>query len=464
MKKSTKFAIISAVVILLAIIAFVSYIALSDLFLDDKNDDDFWNNIYSLNSESADNTEENSKESFLQNNPTSEKAPSKSEQSSKQDTASKEESGIVNTEEPTAPEKITKVYSFKNNYKRPEANKAIYNDTKNGNKIPYTLYMPENYNSSNKYPIILFLHGAGEIGSDNKSHLGTISQMFTCNGDLTKNAFILCPQSYEWWNLDRYYQGDQGGTLGSALHLLEEITEKYSCDKNRIYVTGLSMGGYATWDLLEHYGDIFAAGIPICGGGNPSNGAAFKDIPIRIYHGTADTTVSFSASKNMYNAIVGAGSKKVELIQLDGVGHNAWDHAFSDRDTFCWLFSQNKLNNPNCDYKYIPYFKIVNSKGQTVIFDDDITDISYITESSSSNIVTVNLTLTSSGRSKLDSAYKSSGGAKFTIYWENQKICDFIATKPTVSNTFTLSHIIDYNDYLSLYKCIMSAINKREMY
>lgn len=421
MNKLRKSAVIFTIIILLVFIAFVSYVALSNIFLGDKNDDEFWKNIYSLNSESVDSIEENSKESSLQNNPALENTPSKSEQSSKENTVSKQESVIVNTEELTTPEKITTVYSFKNNFKRPEANKAIFNDTQNGNKIPYTLYMPENYNSSSEYPVILFLHGAGEIGSDNTSHLGNISQMFTCNGDLTKNAFILCPQSYEWWNLDRYYAGDQGGTLGSALHLLEEIIEKYSCDKNRIYVTGLSMGGYATWDLLEHYGNIFAAGIPICGGGNSGNGSAFKNIPIRIYHGTADPTVSFSASKNMYNAIIGAGGKKVELIQLDGVGHNAWDSAFSDRDTFCWLFAQDKVKNPLGTYEYIPCFSICDNNEKVIISDNDIIGISYITEDNKSNMVRVDLNLSSDSIKKLNNTYINDNNIQYTVTWANQK-------------------------------------------
>lgn len=144
--------------------------------------------------------------------------------------------------------------------------------------------MPENYTSTKKYPVILFLHGAGEIGSDNEKHIENIKNILEYNYDLVSQAFVLCPQSSEWWDLDREYTGDQNGTLGSALHLLQAIQKSYSCDNNRIYVTGLSMGGYATWDLLEEYGDIFAAGIPVCGGGNSKKAYKLKDIPIRIYH------------------------------------------------------------------------------------------------------------------------------------------------------------------------------------
>ena len=100
------------------------------------------------------------------------------------------------------------------------------------------------------------MHGAGEIGVDNQSQLSNIDQMFKINGDFATQAIVICPQSNEWWNLDREMYGDRKGTLASAMNLLDEIQKTYSCDKNRIYVTGLSMGGYATWNLLEEYGDV----------------------------------------------------------------------------------------------------------------------------------------------------------------------------------------------------------------
>lgn len=242
--------------------------------------------------------------------------------------------------------------------------------------------------------------------------------------------------------------------------MLEEITEKYSCDKNRIYVTGLSMGGYATWDLLEHYGNIFAAGIPICGGGNQGNAVAFKDIPIRIYHGTADPTVSFSASKNMYNAIIGAGGKKVEIIQLDGVGHNAWDAAFSDRDTFCWLFAQDKVKNPVGTYKYIPCFSICDNNEKIIIYDNDIIGISYITEDIKSNMVRVVLNLSPDSIKKLNDKFTNDNNIQYTVTWANQKISNFKLTKYIENNTFSMSGIFDYDSYLNFYKSIITIINE----
>ncbi len=354
------------------------------------------------------------------------------------------------------PEKVTEVFTFENLFVMPEPIRNVFYDSQNGNVLPYCFFLPDDYVSSEKYPVILFLHGAGETGTDNNKQLTNLEQMFKHNGDLTSNAIVICPQTNEWWNLDRQQQGDQGGTLGSALHLLDEIKQTYSCDDNRIYVMGLSMGGFATWNLLEEYGDIFAAGIPICGGGNSGNGAAFKDIPIRIFHGTADGTVSFSASQNMYNSIVNAGGQKVSFIKLTDVGHNAWDYAFSDRDTFSWLFAQNKATNPSCKYEYLHYFKITDNKGNIIISDQDILDISYDFKYGDDYVVTVDLVLNDNGKNKLIQAYTSNIGKTHTVYWATQKLYNFTPTKSTIDNVFSIVDIFDNKSFVSFY----SSINK----
>lgn len=148
-------------------------------------------------------------------------------------------------------QKITEVFPFKCEFQTPKFLKNVFYDSKNGNALPYRLVLPQNYDPAKKYPVILFLHGAGEIGTDNEKHLGNAMNMFSYNGDLVSQAFVVCPQSNEWWRLDRYMAGDAKGTLSSALNLLNELASNYSFDSDRMYVTGLSMGGYATWSLLE---------------------------------------------------------------------------------------------------------------------------------------------------------------------------------------------------------------------
>ncbi len=227
--------------------------------------------------------------------------------------------------------------------------KLSFSDPVNGRTLVYTLIMPDDYDESKQYPVVFYLHGAGEMGNDNQTHLGNmVYDLYTYNEKILSSAFMLCPQcpSGGWWSLDTV-NGVPQGDLGSALRILSLVTENYSCDEDRIYVMGLSMGGYATWTLLQEYGDMFAAGVPICGWGDISYSYKLKDIPIWIYHGTADTTVDFNRSKEMYDAIISAGGTKVHFTELPGVEHNAWDYAEFDSQMIKWLFSQNLADRRN---------------------------------------------------------------------------------------------------------------------
>ena len=351
---------------------------------------------------------------------------------------------------------IKKVFNFNCRFQIPTAKKLIFNDSKNGNTIPYRLFVPKNYKSSEKYPVILYLHGAGEIGTDNEKQISYISKIFEYSADLAEKAFILCPQTDEWWSLDSQYAGDRGGALGSVLHLLDYIKKNYSCDSNRIYVTGISMGGFATWDILEHYGSIFAAGIPVCGAGDTSKAGAFKNIPLRIYHGTDDETVSYYSSESMYTAIISAGGQKAEMISLQGIGHNAWDYAYADRDTLCWLFAQNKADNPTCQYEYIPYLRIIDSNGNIIISDEDVESIYYGESYEERRIVTVDLVLKSEGTKKLNNAYKSSSKNEFTVCWLNEKIYTYKSNEMLKGNIFSIVDIFDIESV----KCFNKTINK----
>lgn len=358
------------------------------------------------------------------------------------------------------PEVITKKYAFRPNSTVTDPIKETFYDSQNGNTLQYCLYVPDDYSPSKKYPVILFLHGAGEIGNDNSTHIKTLEKMFLNNADYISQAILLCPQTPEWWNLDRNYTGDKQGTLSSAMNLLNKIQNEYSCDKNRIYVTGLSMGGYATWEILEHYGNVFAAGVPLCGFGNTNNGAAFKNIPIRIYHGTADPTVSYSSSQQMYNSIIAAGGTKVELFPLHGVLHDAWNYAYADRDLFNWLFSQNKAKG---EVKYSPpaCFRVVDSKGKTVISDEDIDMTDYkIDYWDNIGGVDIYIWLTQSGQEKLKKAYLNSNENEFTVYCLSNKICSYKATKAPIDDLFLIKGVFEEFNYSGFFNTIEIATFK----
>ncbi len=334
------------------------------------------------------------------------------------------------------PEKVIKKYDISCKFDEPECIIGKFNDNQNGEVLPYRMYLPKNYDSSKKYPVVIFLHSAGEVGTENNVPAQLAKKMYRYNGDLVSQAFVLCPQSHEWWNI--------GGTLDSVIHLLDEIKSKYSCDGDRIYVTGISMGGCGTWDLLAEYGDIFAAGIPMCGWGDANTANALKDIPIRVYHSMDDNVVSVSNSQTMYDAIKSVGGNKIEFYKLDGLGHNLTDYVFHNRDAFCWLFAQNKSKNPTGKYEYIPYFRVVDSKGNTVISDGDI---DYLYQSSGYEgdeyVTTANIYLTNNGKNKLTKAYTSASSKDFTVYWCGQKLYTYKATKAPVDELFAIVGILD---------------------
>ncbi len=212
--------------------------------------------------------------------------------------------------------------------------------------IPYRVIEPHDYDPNNKYPVILFLHGAGyrfkssEDSDFNELQVSTLSSSFTFNYEWITKAIIIAPQISvnDWWD----FSADGDGTLDAAMRIFEKVTAEYSCDSSRYYVTGGSMGGYATWQVAVKYNNLFAAAMPMCGWWNPYDAPKLKDMPIRIIHGTADTTVSVEKSKSMYNAIKAAGGQKVVLSLYEGAEHDVWREAYFDAETWDWLFAQSK--------------------------------------------------------------------------------------------------------------------------
>ena len=324
-------------------------------------------------------------------------------------------------------EKVTQVFNYteKNPFVFPEMKYDTFYDDASGSILPYRLYVPDNYDASKKYPVLFYLHGAGERGNDNSRHIEYLSKSFNIAGDILDDSIILAPQcpNNGWWNIDLNY-GDEKGLLGAAMRLLYDIESKYSCDINRIYVSGLSMGGYATWSLLERYSDVFAAGVPICGWGDTSKGSVLAKIPIWIYHGDADDTVSYYCSQQMYNAIKSAGGSMIHFTTLNGVGHNAWDYALSDREMFCWMFAQNKNKSKsgNDSYGYIPYLKVVSPDNKTVFTYNDIESFG---SSYSGNSAYVTAYLSDDACARLKKAYKNNIGKEFTVYYLSEKLYKF---------------------------------------
>ncbi len=220
--------------------------------------------------------------------------------------------------------------------------------------LHYRILYPENYNKSLKYPLFLFLHGAGERGSDNNLQLIHGSNLFTDEGNRKLYPAIVifpqCARNGYWAPIKDRKDGIEFGDahkmtpqMQMVIRLLNQIKKTEAVDKNRVYVAGLSMGGMGTFDLICRYPKKFAAAVPICGGVGLSRLKKAVKVPIRIYHGSADNVVSPEHSRNAYIELKARGAQKVELFIFPGVGHDSWTNAFNQEDFLKWIFSQKKL-------------------------------------------------------------------------------------------------------------------------
>ena len=219
----------------------------------------------------------------------------------------------------------------------------------NGFVLPYRLYVPKNYDCGERYPLLVFLHGAGERGNDNEKQISVFVQnLFSYPESPLYDAIVLapqCPTDSQWvlapWT-DNYTISEtpESPALECLCMVIDELRDFYNVDDDRLYVTGLSMGGFGTWDLLSRHGARFAAGIPICGGGDPSYAGLLKRIPIRTFHGSEDEAVPVKCTRQMFAAIKKAGGELIDYTEFDGMGHNVWDTVYTDREVIDWLFEQ----------------------------------------------------------------------------------------------------------------------------
>lgn len=216
-----------------------------------------------------------------------------------------------------------------------------------GYKIPYRFLQPEKITPGKKYPLVLFLHGVGERGTDNAKQVHNGAELFA---DPARRAefpcFVIVPQCppNSFWGIapvDSKRKTVPDQPLNAVLDLLDQTIRQHPVDSRRVYVVGLSMGGYGTWRVLAERPNFFAAAIPICGGGDPATAVSFRRTPIWIFHGLKDTVVSPENSKKMLTALEKAGGKPRSTFYPD-VAHDAWWPALRDPATWQWLFSQKK--------------------------------------------------------------------------------------------------------------------------
>ncbi len=226
-----------------------------------------------------------------------------------------------------------------------------------GHTLQYRLLKPLNFEAQQKYPLVIFLHGAGERGDDNLAQLKHGMRDFCTPERREKYAcYVLapqCPAEQKWADIDWTQPGvvlpDRASrSLQLTFELVDAMLQDAAIDKNRIYITGLSMGGYGTWDALARRPDFFAAAIPICGGGDPATADAICHVPIACFHGAKDEVVDPSKSRAMIAALEKAGGKP-RYTEYAGVGHDSWTQTYAADSLFAWLFEQRKKNEPKSD-------------------------------------------------------------------------------------------------------------------
>jgi predicted peptidase len=227
---------------------------------------------------------------------------------------------------------------------------------KGGNSIPYRILFPKNYKASEKYPLILVLHGSGERGNDNEAQLVHGSGLFL--SEEVRNdypaivVFPQCAANSSWAkinvegdipNREFVFYEDSEPTKDMLLleGLLKHIRKTYKIDKNRIYVGGLSMGGMGTFEVVRRNPKLFAAAFPICGGANPEISKKLSKPHWWVFHGDADTVVPEKYSARMVKAMKEMGIK-VKYSVYPEVGHNSWDNAFAEPELLPWLFSKSR--------------------------------------------------------------------------------------------------------------------------
>ena len=216
----------------------------------------------------------------------------------------------------------------------------------------YLVLKPLEAKAGEKYPLVLFLHGAGERGNDPAKTLIHFPELMAKPKYRRKYpCFLIVPQCRDEKQWVDVPWTDKESTpiaekptemLDMASKILDRSLEEFPVDKDRVYLTGLSMGGYGSWELAMRRPKLFAALAPICGGADESQAKKLKDIPIWTAHGDADTVVPVERSRRMVLAVKEAGGT-INYVEYPKVGHNSWTAAYTDPEGLLpWMFKQRR--------------------------------------------------------------------------------------------------------------------------
>ena len=219
--------------------------------------------------------------------------------------------------------------------------------------VPYQLFTPSVTEKGVRYPLVVYLHGAGGRGNDNQKQLGLDVERILAPEVKALGPFFLlapqCPDGDEWINrhtsppFRTYTQSDfpESDASKATLEIVQELLARLPIDPDRVFITGASMGGSGTWDLITRHPGVFAAAIPVTGVGDPSRASVITKLPIWAFHGTRDNISPIENSRAMRRALQDLGSG-ARFSELEGVGHDSWNQAYTQLETFRWLFQQRR--------------------------------------------------------------------------------------------------------------------------
>lgn len=213
-----------------------------------------------------------------------------------------------------------------------------------GTESPYVVFVPAKYDPAKPSPVLLFLHGAGETKGGQKMPIeqGVAPHIKRREAKNEPFPFVTIIPQAEAAKTDipgRWHPDNPDGKR--ALAMLDAVMKEYNGDPSRVYLTGLSMGGYGTWAIAAAHPDKFAAIAPICGGGEAAWAEKLKGVPTWCFHGVEDQAVKVEKSREMIEAIKAAGGKP-RYSEMPYVGHNSWDAAYSHDELYAWLLSHRK--------------------------------------------------------------------------------------------------------------------------
>ena len=249
---------------------------------------------------------------------------------------------------PTSPERMALIDAFKKQSEGLEK-KFEARTLKSDWVMPYRLFRPK---ATGKVPLVVFLHGSGGLGDDNLKQLRLGNIFGTRLWLLPENqerfpCYVIAPQTDRGWN--RYDSSEQpakalpglGDGARLALEIVDGLCREFSIDERRIYVTGQSMGGAGTWNMITNRPQFFAAAVVCCGGNSPEDGTGSIGTPLWNFHGDSDKTVPVSSSRDRIAARRKAGGHPL-YTEYAGVDHNVWEWAYTEPELVKWVFSQRR--------------------------------------------------------------------------------------------------------------------------